>query len=67
MENSKVILFHSETGQQLVRSKCKELKLDPSVLKQLIAVEIDQQGKLKKIGITDAFNEIFNNIEPELD
>ena len=67
MENSKVILFHSETGQQLVRSKCKELKLDPSVLKQLIAVEINQQGKLKKRGITDDFNEIFNNIETELD
>ena len=47
--------------------KCKEAELDPGVLEQLIAVEMDQQGKLRKRGITEAFNEIFDNIETETD
>ncbi len=67
MPTGHVVLFRSEAGRVLVRSKCKEAELDPSVLEQLIAVEIDQQGKLRKRGITDAFNEIFDNIETETD
>ncbi|MCY4309188.1 MAG: hypothetical protein OXC57_13090 [Rhodobacteraceae bacterium] len=67
MPNGKVVLFHSEEGQKLINYKCKSAKLDSSVLKQLIAVEIEQQGKLKKRGITESFNEIFNSIEIEID
>ena len=67
MPNGHVVLLRSEAGRRLVRSKCREAGLDPSVLEQLIAVEMDQQGKLRKRGITEAFNEIFDNIETEAD
>ena len=67
MPNGHVVLLRSEAGRRLVRSKCKEAKLDSGVLEQLIAVEMDQQGKLRKRGITEAFNEIFDNIETETD
>ena len=67
MPNSHVVLLRSEAGRKLVRSKCKEAGLDPGVLEQLIAAEIDQQGKLRKRGITEAFNEIFDAIETEAD
>ncbi len=60
-----VVLLRSEAGRKLVRSKCREADLDLGVLEQLIAIEMDQQGKLRKRGITEAFNEIFDNIEPE--
>ncbi len=63
MSNDHVVLLRSEAGRKLVRSKCKKAGLDLSVLEQLIAIEMDQQGKLRKRGITDAFNEIFDNIE----
>ena len=67
MSNGHVVLLRNETGRRLVRSKCKEAGLDPSVLEQLIAVEMNQQGKLKRRGITEAYNEIFDNIEIETD
>ena len=67
MPNGYVVLLRSEAGRRLVRSKCKDAELDLSVLQQLIAVEVDQQGKLRKRGITEAFDEIFDNIETETD
>lgn len=67
MPNGHVVLLRSEAGRRLVRAKCREADLDPGVLEQLIAVEMDQQGKLRKRGITEAFNEIFDNIETETD
>lgn len=67
MPNGHVVLLRSEAGRRLVRSKCREADLDPGVLEQLIAVEMDQQGKLRKRGITEAFNEILDNIETETD
>ena len=67
MSNGHVVLLRSEAGRKLVRSKCKKAGLDMIVLEQLIAVEMDQQGKLRKRGITDAFNEIFDNIETEVE
>ena len=67
MSNGHVVLLRSEAGRRLVHSKCKQAGLDPSVLEQLIAVEMDQQGKLRKRGITEAFNEIFDNIENDSD
>ncbi len=67
MPNDHVVLLRSEAGRRLVRMKCKEADLDPSVLEQLIAVEMGQQGKLRKRGMTEALNEIFDNIETEID
>jgi len=67
MFNGHVVLLCSETGRRLVRSKCKEAGLDPRVLERLVKVEVEQQGKLKKRGITEAFNEIFDDIKSEGD
>ena len=67
MPKSHVVLLQSEAGRKLVRSNCKEMGLDSGVLEQLIAAEIGQQGKLRKRGITEAFNEIFDAIETDID
>ena len=67
MPKSHVVLLQSEAGRKLIRKKCKKKGLDPVVLEQLITSEIDQQGKLRKRGITEAFNEIFDSIETDLE
>ena len=67
MSNSHVVLLRSEAGRKLIRSKCLEMGLDPVVLEQLIEVEIDQQGKLRKRGITEAFSEIFDTLETDIE
>ncbi len=67
MPNGHVVLLRSDAGRKLVREKCKETELDPSVLEQLIVAEMDQLGKLRKRGITEAFNEIFDQIDAEID
>lgn len=67
MPKSHVVLLQSEEGRQLVRSKCAQAGLEISVLEQLIAAEIDQQGKLRKHGIGDKFDEILAGIDDEAD
>lgn len=67
MSSNHVVLLHSEAGRKLVRTKCKEAKLDQNVLEQLTEVIIDQQGKLRRRGITEQFNEIFDSIDIEED
>ena len=65
MSDGQVVLLRSEAGRSLLQSKCNEEGLDVGVLKQLVSVELDQQGKLKKRGITESFDEIFDNIGAE--
>lgn len=62
---SVVVLLRSEEGRKLVRAKCKTAGLDISVLEQLIDAEIDQQGKLKKRGIREVFDEIFDEMDDQ--
>ena len=62
---SVVVLLRSEEGRKLVREKCKASGLDISVLEQLIAAEIDQQGKLKKRGIREVFDEVFSELDSQ--
>lgn len=65
MARSVVVLLRSETGRKLVREKCKAAGLDIAVLEQLINAEIDQLGKLKKRGLRDDFDEIFDEMDAE--
>ena len=65
MARNHVALFESESGRELIHSKCKDANLDINVLKDLIDIEYQQIGKLKKRGITESLNEIFDTIEVE--
>lgn len=67
MSDGQVVLLRSEAGRALLKSKCKDEGLDVGVLELLVTIERDQQGKLKKRGITESFDEIFDNIETESD
>ena len=65
MPGSVVVLLRSEEGRKLVRERCKQRNLSISTLEQLIAAEVEQQGKLRKRGIREEFDEIFDEIAEE--
>ena len=54
-----VVLMRSEKGRRLVRDKCKAVGLDMWVLEELINLELDQAGKLRKRGLRQDFDEIL--------
>ena len=67
MSKDVVVLLKSPEGRRLVRSKCAELGLDIFVLEQLIDAEVGQMGKLRKRGLYEDFDEIFDGVEEDLD
>lgn len=66
MSKDVVVLLKSPEGRKLVRSKCAEMGLDISVLEQLIDAEVGQLGKLRKRGLYEDFDEVFDAIEEDL-
>lgn len=66
MSKDVVVLLKSPEGRKLVRSKCVEMGLDISVLEQLIDAEVGQLGKLRKRGLYEDFDEVFDAIEEDL-
>ena len=64
MPKSLVVLLNTEDGRSLVKKTCRAEGLTLSTLEQLIAAEADQQGKQKKIGLWEEFDEIFDDIAP---
>ena len=65
MAENVVVLMRSEKGQQLVLKKCKAASLDMGTLELLLEAEIKQVGKLKKHGLWNEFDEIFNVLDNE--
>ena len=65
MATNAVVLLQRESGRRLVREKCKAAGLDIAVLQQLVDVELDHSGKLRKRGITQDFDEIFGALDDE--
>ena len=65
MPRNVVVLLNSEEGRSLVKKKCRAAGVRIRVLEDLIEVELAQQGKRRKAGISDEFNEIFDAAAPE--
>ena len=67
MPTNIVVLLQSENGRRLVRDKCKAAGLNMSVLEQLIHTELDHVGKLRKRGIRGDFDDIFGELDEDID
>jgi len=65
MARNVVVLLNSEQGRNMVAQKCKQLDLPLHVLEQLIEAELDQQGKRRKRGLYEEFDEIFDSLAQE--
>lgn len=65
MSRDVVVLLKSLEGRKLVRTKCAAMGLDISVLEQLAEAELGQLGKMRKRGLWEDFDEIFDALEVE--
>jgi len=65
MRSSGVILLDSDTGQKIVQRKCKEEGLSVQLIRDLVAAEQEQEGKLRKRGLFDRFDEILEEAYEE--
>lgn len=65
MPRNIVVLLKSEEGRSLVKKKCRENGIRLSVLEDLIEAELDQQGKMRKAGLWEEFDRIFDDAAPE--
>jgi len=59
MRSSGVILLDSETGRKIVQRKCKEERLPVQLIRDLVSAEMEQEGKLRKRGLFERFDEIL--------
>lgn len=60
MPRKVVVILDSQEGRELVKRKCREIKLKISTFERLVDAELDQQGKKRKAGLWDEFDEILD-------
>lgn len=65
MSKSTVVLLNSEEGHALIKRRCKEAGLPVGALTELIEAELDQQGKKRKAGLWDEFDDILDSVDED--
>ena len=55
-----VVLLITDEGRALVKRKCKAAGLSLSIVEDLIAAEIAQQGKMCRAGLWDEFDHVLD-------
>lgn len=54
------MILDSKEGRELVRRKCRQIRLKISNFERLVNAELDQQGKRRKAGLWEEFDEILD-------
>lgn len=60
MPGNTVVLLDTDDGRQLVRKKCEDAGISMAVFEALVNAEIEQQGKMRKAGLWDEFDRVFD-------
>lgn len=60
MPGNTVVLLETDEGRQLVRKKCEDAGISMAAFEALVNAELDQQGKMRKAGLWDDFDRIFD-------
>lgn len=55
-----VVLLNTEEGRGLARRKCRAISLRIATFERLIEAELDQQGKQRKAGLWEEFDQILD-------
>lgn len=63
MPRNVVVLLNSEEGRALVRAACQEISIPFSAFEELVEAELDQQGKQRKAGLWEQFDQIFGDLD----
>lgn len=53
-------LFEPGEGRELLKRRCRELKVPINVLEALVEAELKQVGKMRKRGLYEEFDEILS-------
>jgi hypothetical protein len=62
MPRSHVVLLNTVEGRELVKKTCRKSGISIAILEDLISAEADQQGKMRKAGLWDDFDQIFDGV-----
>ena len=65
MPRNIVVLLKSGEGRALVKKKCRSAGMRIGLVEELIDAELDQQGKMRKAGLWEEFDRIFDTAAPE--
>jgi len=55
MAKNAVVLFSTKEGEALVRKHCRAAGIRPADLKELVEIEAEQVGRMRKRGLHDQF------------
>ena len=55
-----VVLLDSEMGRKIVQKHIKKEKIPAGLLEELVGAELEQEGKLRKRGLSERFDEILD-------
>lgn len=57
-----IVLLEAGAGREALKKHCRQRKIRVDSFEALVEAELEQIGKLKKRGLWDKFDEIFNEI-----
>ena len=67
MKRHAVVLLADKNGRKLVREKCLKHGFDINHFEDLVNLELEQVGKLRKRGMNERFDEILDVMDAESD
>lgn len=62
-----ILLLESKEGRQTTKHHCDLQNIPQYVIDELVQAELDQVGKMRKRGLTERFDEIFDALLDEED
>lgn len=57
-----IVLLESGPGRDALKKHCRRMKLKVDAFEALVEAELEQMGKVKKRGLGEKFDEIFNEV-----
>lgn len=63
MPRSVVVILDQDDGRKLVRQLCRKYAIPLGEFEELVQAEIEQNGKQKKRGLWDQFDDILDRMD----
>lgn len=65
MPRNVVVLLDNADGRAMIKDACKESGLLFAEFQELVQVEVEQTGKMRRAGLWDSFDDILDRIQVE--
>lgn len=63
MPRNVVVLLDNADGRTMIKAACKENGMLFAEFEELVQVEVEQTGKLRRAGLWDSFDDILDRIQ----